>query len=127
MVSELKLVIRNETRGGVLAERAFRAAGFLERGLGLLARPPLRQGEALWLDPCGGVHTCGMRYSIDVVFLDRSLRVTGIARAVRPWRIALAPRGTRSVLELPSGGAAGLERGDRVAPEEGRSGPAEAR
>jgi uncharacterized membrane protein (UPF0127 family) len=68
----------------------------------------------LWLDPCGGIHTWGMQYPIDVVFLDRSLRVLAVRRAVPPWRMVFAPRGTRSVVELPAGGAAALSVGDAL-------------
>jgi hypothetical protein len=79
-----------------------------------LSLPALRPGEALWLEPCGSIHTWGMRYSIDVVFLSRDFRVLAIWRDVRPWRIAWAPRGTHSAIELLSGGATTLERGDIV-------------
>jgi uncharacterized membrane protein (UPF0127 family) len=89
----------------------------LERGLGLLGRPPLREGEALWLSPCGGVHTWGMRYAIDVLFLDAEMRVVGVRRGVGPWSVAPAPRGTRSVIELPAGGAAGVQAGDELCVE----------
>ena len=48
-----------------------------------------------------------MRFSIDALFLDRSLRVLRVAERLRPWVPAvIAPRGTDSVLELPAGAAA---------------------
>jgi uncharacterized protein len=74
----------------------------------------LRDDEGLWLDPCGGIHTWGMRYAIDVLFLDREMRVLRVARNVRPWRMVFAPRGTRSVVELPASTAANVEQGDRL-------------
>jgi hypothetical protein len=97
-----------------IARHLFCPAHPLLRLLGLLVHPPLREGEALWLDPCGGIHTWGMRYPIDVLFLDRELRVLRVARNIRPWRMALAPRGTRSVVELPPGGAANVVEGERL-------------
>lgn len=106
--------LHNASRGAMLARRLYCPRRFWARNLGLLARPPLREGEALWLDPCGGIHTWGVRYPIDVLFLDRQHCILAVARQVRPWRVVLAPPGTRSVVELPGGGAAGAEAGDRL-------------
>ena len=78
---------------------------FLRRLRGLMFRAELPAGGGLLIRPAGSVHTCFMRFAIDVVFLDRELRVVRVAEAVRPWRLALA-RGARAVLELPAGEAA---------------------
>lgn len=77
---------------------------------GLLGRAPPRP---LLLAPARSVHTCAMRFPIDVVFLDAELRVLRIVRALRPWRFA-AERHARAVLELPAGGADGVEAGVRL-------------
>lgn len=81
------------------------AGGFLQRAQGLLLRPPLAANEALLLPGCASVHTFGMRYAIDVVFLDPLGRVLRVARHLQPWRIASQP-GAAAVLELLAGGAA---------------------
>jgi uncharacterized membrane protein (UPF0127 family) len=59
----------------------------LERARGLLGRAALPAGHAMWFERCACVHTCGMRFAIDVVFLDRRRRVVRIRRGVRPWRL----------------------------------------
>lgn len=94
--------------------RVDRPRGFWRRNLGLLVRPMLQPGEVLWLDPCGSIHTFGVLQAIDAVFLDGDDRVLRIAAGVPPWRVVSAPWGTRSVLELPAGGADGLRPGARV-------------
>lgn len=104
--------LQNLTRRRPVAARLIPARSFWERGAGLLALPALRSGEALWLEPCGSIHTWGMRYAIDVVFLSREHRVLAVWRHVGPWRIAWAPRGTHVAVEWLSGGASGVERGD---------------
>jgi hypothetical protein len=67
----------------------------------------------LLLSAALGVHTLGMRFAIDVVFLSRQMRVLGLAPVVPPWRVLLAPRGTGRVLELAAGqiAATGLKIG----------------
>src|SRR5215207_4523882 len=59
---------------------------------GLLGRRSLEPGEGLLLQPAGSVHTAFMRFAIDVVFLDRDLRVLRVAASVRPWRAHNAGR-----------------------------------
>lgn len=71
---------------------------------GLMGRRSLDAGEGLLLRPSSSVHTCFMRFPIDIVFLDRDLTVLDIAPAVRPWR-ARGKRGARAVLELGAGEA----------------------
>src|SRR5687767_9849423 len=82
---------------------------------GLMGRRGFRPGEGLLLRPAGSIHTCFMRFAIDVVFLDRDLRVLAVSPAVRPWRLRLQ-RGARAVLELPAGEAerVGISAGDRL-------------
>jgi uncharacterized membrane protein (UPF0127 family) len=71
----------------------------------------------LWIPRCSSIHTCFMRGAIDVVFLDGEQRILDVASAVAPWRLRFGPRGTKSVLEVPSGWARAneLEKGDVVA------------
>jgi uncharacterized membrane protein (UPF0127 family) len=51
----------------------------------------------VWLAPCDAIHTCGMRFDIDVFFLDHAGRVLRVVAALRPWRIALCPRAASAV------------------------------
>jgi uncharacterized membrane protein (UPF0127 family) len=82
---------------------------------GLLGRSALPSGEGLLIRPTSGVHTAFMRFPIDVVFLDRELRVLAVRPDVRPWHAA-ARRGAHAALELPAGEAArqDLEEGDEL-------------
>jgi uncharacterized protein len=73
-----------------------------ERREGLLGRKSLPPGHGFWLNPCEAIHTFGMAFPIDVVFLDRALRVRGMRSALAPKRIAICLR-AESTLELPAG------------------------
>jgi uncharacterized membrane protein (UPF0127 family) len=104
----------NRTRGSVAARRVFQARSLWQLTSGLLSRQPLEKSEVLWLEPCGSIHTWGMRYAVDVVFVDPQQRVLRVTRNVAPWRIALAPAGTRAALEFRAGEASGIRVGDQL-------------
>jgi uncharacterized membrane protein (UPF0127 family) len=76
-----------------------------ERMRGLLGRAPLGPGEAMVIDACNMVHTVGMGYAIDIVFVDRAGTILRICPAVRPGRMRLC-LGARQVVELAAGEAA---------------------
>lgn len=95
--------ITNETRDTLLAEHAIEARGFWPRLVGLLGRSGLKEGEALLLEPCTSVHTAFMRFTIDVVYLDRDGKVVKISPHLKPFRASGILRGGRSVIELPAG------------------------
>jgi uncharacterized protein len=76
------------------------------RGLLGLRSSDFRNGSGLWIVPCHGVHTLGMGFPIDVVYLDRSMTVIHIQRELQPWRFAPVRTQAQSVLELPCSTAA---------------------
>ncbi len=93
------------------------ANSFLTRGFGLIPRSRLATGEGLLITKTGSITMFFMRFAIDAIFLDRSMRVLRVAEDLRPWVPAVgAPRGTDSVLELPAGTAArtGTQAGDEL-------------
>jgi uncharacterized protein len=106
--------IRTEN-GAVVSARCRLADSWTTRLRGLLGRKKLNADEGLLLTPGGSIHTCFMRFPIDVVFLECDLTVLGIRQAVKPWRL-VGWRGARSVLELPAGTCEqrSLRTGDRL-------------
>jgi uncharacterized membrane protein (UPF0127 family) len=93
----------DETSLTVVAERVMRADTFLTRLVGLLGRGGLTESEALWIAPCKGIHTMGMSFPIDVLFLDDDLKVVATRENVAPWRATRFFRTATSVLELRAG------------------------
>jgi len=110
-----KLRVRNQSRGTLLADRANIANTSATRKTGLLKHTKLDPGEGLWITPCEGVHTIGMKFPIDVLFLNKKRKVLKIRPAMPKWRMSMCLR-AHSVLELPSGMAAATEtvRGDQL-------------
>jgi uncharacterized protein len=111
----MREVTLERANGGVVVDRCVVAESPVARMRGLLGRRELRPGEGLLLRPASAIHTCFMRFPIDAVFLDGTLRVVGISDELRPWR-AVSRRGARAVLELPAGESTrrGLEVGDTL-------------
>lgn len=89
--------------GRYVARNVRMACTFQSRCVGLLRQRAVPAEEGLLLVPGGSIHTLGMRCTIDVVFLNRQMRVLALAERVPPWRIRVAPRGTGRVLELAAG------------------------
>lgn len=79
------------------------ASTFWSRLVGLLGRSVLADHEGLLLEPCTDIHTLGMRFPIDVVFVDNQMKVLGFSDAVPPNKLRFSPRGTYAVLEVAVG------------------------
>lgn len=111
--------VRNRTTGRVLAGRVRRADGWTARLVGFLARSAIAPDEGLWFERCGAIHTLGMRTALDVVFLDRALRVVRCEAGVRPQRLYVGARRAHVVAEFGPGflEANPLEPGDELALE----------
>lgn len=100
--SRLELMeLINQSTGIVLARMAAVADTMGARMKGLLGRKELAVGEALILPSCNSIHTIGMQFSIDVLFL-RQGRVVRAVEKLGPWRLAWAPEAD-TVVELPAG------------------------
>jgi uncharacterized membrane protein (UPF0127 family) len=112
---EVRMRVTNATRGTLLASQLEVADHGAKRSKGLLGRTGLSQGEGLWIVPCEAVHTVGMQFAIDLVYLDRTYRVRKVRSGVGPWRIS-ACLTAHSVLELPSGTIrdTGTRQGDKL-------------
>jgi uncharacterized membrane protein (UPF0127 family) len=93
----------NLTRETWLATKVRKADNFLTRLVGLLKRTQLGPEEALWLMPSKGIHTIGMKFPIDVVFLTKDHEVVGLISGLAPYRISAVHLRGYSVLELPNG------------------------
>ena len=110
------MAVVNRDRDTVVATRLLRAETILTRMRGLLGRDGLEPGEAMWIAPCSGIHTIGMRFTIDALFLDREGRVLRRFDRLVPGRLGPSVRGAAGVLELPEGAAAAsdTQAGDRL-------------
>ncbi|WP_396269300.1 DUF192 domain-containing protein, partial [Ideonella sp.] len=75
------------------------------------------QDEGLLITRCDSIHTCFMRFAIDVVYLDRTANVVRLAPGLKPWRFHLGGRAAVHTLELSAGSIhrLGIKVGDSLA------------
>lgn len=117
-VSFLRGRVLNQTRDTSLATSLAVADTHWSRLRGLLglAANDFGNGRGLWIVPCHGVHTLGMGFAIDAIYLDSSMRVVHVESDLRPWRFAPVRAKAASVLELPCRTAieSGTTVGDKI-------------
>lgn len=103
-------------RPDAIVNRVWKAESLGARMIGLLGRTLLAEDEGLWIDPCKSVHTFGMKFPIDVIFLDRTLVVVRVVHAMSPGRMTRIAFSATSVIETAAGVARRhhLEPGDRL-------------
>ena len=99
-----------------LATNVIVADNLFTRMKGLLGKKELPQGEALCIKPCFSVHTFFMKFSIDIVFLNKTNQVIAAVSNLTPNRMTRLYPQSFSVLELPSGTivASNTEVGDEI-------------
>lgn len=104
------------TRNRILGDEVRGADTFLSRFQGLLRKSNLSEGEGLWIVPCNSIHSFGMRFEFDAIFLDSGKRVVGLYKDFRRNRISRIFWNARGVLELPAGTVerTGTEVGDEI-------------
>jgi uncharacterized membrane protein (UPF0127 family) len=94
--------IINRTRRTLVGSDVQVADTWMGRLRGYLGREEPGQGEGLLLMPCTAIHTFGMAFELDVVFLSEEGRVLRLLQAFPPWRRTKRVPGALYVLELPS-------------------------
>jgi hypothetical protein len=89
---------------------------FCSRLMGLMFKKNLPAGSGIILKPCTQIHTCFMRFNIDVIFLDEDLKVLHIIENMKPWRISPLFLKAKYTVELPSGTLKGrVKKGETLA------------
>jgi hypothetical protein len=93
----------NMTRSALLGDGIETARTSRERSRGLLGTAKLPRGGGLWIVPCRSIHSFGMRYEFDVLFIGHEGKVVGMHPGFRRNRISRIFWNARGVLELPAG------------------------
>jgi uncharacterized membrane protein (UPF0127 family) len=112
-----KLVHKGDGIEKVITTRLAKAETFLDRLLGLIPISEWNEFDALFIPECRSIHMWFMRMSIDVVFVDRSGKITSTHSSVKAWKLLpLNDFSSKDVYELPQGSVArlALRKGDEL-------------
>jgi len=109
--------VHNKTRNRSLGTSVRTASGAIARTRGLLRTESLPEGEGLWIRPCRGIHSIGMKYAFDALFIDPSMKVVGVYNRFPRNRVSRIFPSADGVLELPAGTIerTGTRIGDEIA------------
>lgn len=106
-------IIKNKETREVLCKEVKKADNFLLRFVGFMGKKTIGADEGLLLEKVSSIHTCFMRFVIDVVYLDREYKVI-YKETVIPWRIGKIVKKTAHVLEMPRGAGKKFEIGTQI-------------
>ncbi len=113
--------VMNSRTGTAIVDHLEVASNLKSRLVGLIGKPSLPWGHGLLIRRSGNsIHTCFMRFQIDVLFINKSGTIRHLAENIKPWRIIVAPCfETTDCLEIPAGTvkATGTIIGDKVSVE----------
>jgi uncharacterized membrane protein (UPF0127 family) len=101
-MKETTYCVYNQTRSCFLSLDVVLANTSFLRLKGLLGKLKLRSDEGLWVVPSRGVHTLGLLFPLDLLYLDDHLRVIHLVESLPSFRIAPLKAQAESVLQLPT-------------------------
>ncbi len=98
----MKLFAKKQNNNLIIADQVEVASTLIQRIVGLLGKNDFKKGKALWIHRCASIHTFFMRFPIDVVFVDKNLKVCKVVQNIKPFRLANAYFSGHSVFEFSS-------------------------
>lgn len=112
----MKFTVYNLSKDNVLLDKAYMANNFYKRFKGLLGKTGLEEGEGLIIKPCNSIHTIGMKFPIDVLFLDKYNTVIHVMENIPAGKLSPIVKNSKYVIETRAGELAskGVETGDRL-------------
>ncbi len=93
----------NRTKNKTLVPKLTIADNFRSRAQGLIGRKSLPEDEGIWFPKSNWIHTCFMSIPIDVIYLDKEMKVKKLQPHLKPWRMPAPVLQARSVLEVTEG------------------------
>jgi len=89
------IISRNEIE--ITTLQTLQTQTLIERLGGLLVLDKLTANQALWITPCNSIHTFGMKYILDLVYVDKNNKVCGLVEHIKPWRMSLCFKASATV------------------------------
>lgn len=90
----------NVTSNTIVSKKVETAQTLKQRAVGLLGRSELVEDHCLWILKCRSVHSFFLRFPIDVLYVDKDLRITKIEKNMKSWRISWGGFSSSSCFEF---------------------------
>jgi hypothetical protein len=103
--------LRNRSRNILIAEIILTLDGQFHQTLQMLNHNGIPDNCVLWINPCNGIYTVGMKYPVDIAFLDKYGRIVRMLKDFPPGCFADSTPATISAIELPNGRLSETETG----------------
>lgn len=97
------VILFNQTKNQTVLPDLLQAKSLWPRLKGLLGKEQISNAEGLWILNCNSIHTIGMKFPIDCIFVDKKMQVRKIVENIRPGKIVLPVWGASSVIEVRAG------------------------
>ena len=94
----MKIFCNNE----IICENALNANTPIKRIIGLLARKDFNEIDGLLLFPCSQIHSIGMKFIFDAIYLDKYYKIIALYKNIPKNRILPYKIKAKYVLELPA-------------------------
>lgn len=98
----MKKIVCYRNDGFVVSNEVYLANTFVDRLVGLMFKPA-EKAITLLIKPTQSIHTCFMRFNLDVVFLNQDKKVIKIIKNMKPWRMTGFYYKASMALEIPAG------------------------
>lgn len=95
-----KLIQKN---GEVICHKMVTAQNIFSRMMGLMFSAELPDCDGFLISPCNSIHTFFMRYSLDILFLDKNFKIVKAIYGLSPWRMTWIYLKSSHVLEMKAG------------------------
>ena len=95
--------VLNKTKNIIIADNISLADNFIKRVVGLLDKKAISENEGLLIKPCNNIHSFGMRFNFDAVFLDKNNNVKYLIKNMRAFKISPIIFSADKTLELAAG------------------------
>ena len=100
---ENKIYRLTRENGEVISHKMVTATNIFSRMLGLMFSEKLPECDGFLISPCNSIHTFFMRYSLDILFLDKNFKIVKIIYGLSPWRMTWVYFKSSHVLEMKAG------------------------
>ena len=95
--------LMNQTKNFLILSELDIAQNFSSRAIGLLGKKNLSAETGLWIKKCNSIHTFFMKFAIDCIFVDQSLKVKALYKNIKPWKLIWPIWSANSVFEVSVG------------------------